>query len=285
MEYPKNFEYLNFESGINTIQPKNFPESFPLHCHKYIEIIAVPENAKSKQSTIIRVNQALYQLNAGDILFIWPGELHETISAGGIPTMGVQFSLHFIQELPDFTPYINLFRTYKHITYENDTSLAHALQPHLNAMLKIKEEQEDFSETKCTICLLDMFMNFARYLQSVGNTDIKHHRIIKASSKINDACSYIIAHCQQELSLQTVSDYIGFNACYFSRMFKQTTGYHFVEYVMLQRVNAAQLLLIDSNMNITEVAYAAGFKSISTFNRVFKQYRGCSPRDYRKYYY
>ena len=89
---------------------------------------------------------------------------------------------------------------------------------------------------------------------------------------------------EQELTLESVADYIGFSSCYFSRIFKQATGYHFVEYLTLQRVKRAQALLSDTSLNITDISYQSGFKSISTFNRVFKQYRSCSPREYRQYY-
>ncbi|MDE6517850.1 MAG: helix-turn-helix domain-containing protein, partial [Acetatifactor sp.] len=33
--------------------------------------------------------------------------------------------------------------------------------------------------------------------------------------------------------------------------------------------------------SITEVALQAGFASISTFNRLFKQYKNCTPSEYR----
>ena len=75
----------------------------------------------------------------------------------------------------------------------------------------------------------------------------------------------------------------GFSPNYFSRMFKETTGYNFVEYLMIERVRKAQRYLGDDSIPITEVAYLSGFKSISTFSRVFHQIKNCSPSQFRKY--
>ena len=101
--------------------------------------------------------------------------------------------------------------------------------------------------------------------------------------KIQKSCVYINKNCNQDLSLNDVASMAGFSPNYFSRMFKETTGYNFVEYLMIERVRKAQRYLGDDSIPITEVAYLSGFKSISTFNRVFHQIKNCSPSQFRKY--
>jgi AraC-like DNA-binding protein len=43
------------------------------------------------------------------------------------------------------------------------------------------------------------------------------------------------------------------------------------------RLQQAKLLLAQGNMNVSEVAYAVGFDSLSYFSKVFKKYYGLSP--------
>lgn len=284
MEIAYSTQNLNFRSRINVILSDPAMKSFPLHCHKYMEILAIPTSAKNKQPYLVRVNQALYELEGGDILLIWPGELHEIVDSGNNTFLGVQFARTLIQEIPEFASYINLFRTFQFIKYKEQPELASLFMKHLTAMTKAKWEQQAFHETKSIISLMEMTMDFANYIGQNSKSTTNHPRVIKAMEKISDACSYITEHCQQELPLEKVADYVGFHPCYFSRIFKEATGYSYIEYLTMQRVNAAQLLLVDTRMNITEVAYQSGFKSISTFNRVFKQYRGCNPTEYRNYY-
>jgi AraC-like DNA-binding protein len=68
---------------------------------------------------------------------------------------------------------------------------------------------------------------------------------------------------------------------YFCRMFKAATGMTFSEYVARCHVDRARLLLLDPNVRVTDVAYAAGFQSIPHFNHLFKRYTGLSPKGYR----
>ena len=42
----------------------------------------------------------------------------------------------------------------------------------------------------------------------------------------------------------------------------------------------ARQLLVSSSMNITEIGYEVGMKSLSTFSQVFKEEFGESPREF-----
>ena len=59
---------------------------------------------------------------------------------------------------------------------------------------------------------------------------------------------------------------------YLSERFKQVTGMNFVEYVARTRFEKACNLLHDGGLRISEIAFAAGFQSLSQFNRVFKKF-------------
>ena len=95
------------------------------------------------------------------------------------------------------------------------------------------------------------------------------------------ARKYIEEHADQELSLTKIAKIVNMNANYLSENFKQVTGTNFVEYVARTRFANACDLLRNSNARISEIAFAAGFQSLSQFNRVFKRFSGKSPTQYR----
>ena len=95
------------------------------------------------------------------------------------------------------------------------------------------------------------------------------------------ARKYIEAHADEELSLTQVAKVVNMNANYLSEKFKQVTGTNFVEYVARTRFANACDLLRKSNLRISEIAFAAGFQSLSQFNRIFKRFSGKSPTQYR----
>jgi AraC-like DNA-binding protein len=95
------------------------------------------------------------------------------------------------------------------------------------------------------------------------------------------ARKYIEEHAGEELSLSKVAKIVNMNANYLSENFKQVTGMNFVEYVARRRFEKACRLLHDGDLRISEIAFAAGFQSLSQFNRVFKKFSGKSPTQYR----
>jgi AraC-like DNA-binding protein len=95
------------------------------------------------------------------------------------------------------------------------------------------------------------------------------------------ARNYIEKHSGEELSLTKVANVVKMNANHLSENFKQVTGINFVEYVARTRFANACDLLRDSNLRISEIAFAVGFQSLSQFNRVFKRFSDKSPTQYR----
>ena len=92
---------------------------------------------------------------------------------------------------------------------------------------------------------------------------------------------YIDEHYMEDLNLEDIAESIGFSKFHFSRLFKQYTNFTFCDYLCYRRIKVAEELLAMPDLSITEVALQAGFPSISTFNRLFKQHKNCTPSEYR----
>jgi YesN/AraC family two-component response regulator len=91
------------------------------------------------------------------------------------------------------------------------------------------------------------------------------------------ARNFIREHSDEELSLTSVN----ISANYLSEKFKEVTGVNFVDYVARTRTEKAREMLENSNLRISEIAFAVGFQSLSQFNRIFKKLSGRSPSAYR----
>jgi|SRR4030095_9225416 two-component system, response regulator YesN len=92
---------------------------------------------------------------------------------------------------------------------------------------------------------------------------------------------FIEEYSGEELSLRRVAKAVNIHPNYLSGRFKQVTGMNFVEYVACTRFKEACRLLDDGDLRISDIAFAAGFQSLSQFNRVFKRLSGKSPTQYR----
>jgi len=102
-------------------------------------------------------------------------------------------------------------------------------------------------------------------------------------NKILPVIEIIDSSYNETLNLENLSKILHLNKDYFCRLFKKTTGASVVEYINFVRICKAEELL-KSNMNITDIAHATGFSSLSYFNRIFNKYKGYSPTYFRKFY-
>ena len=87
---------------------------------------------------------------------------------------------------------------------------------------------------------------------------------------MNMAVSYIGEHFMEEISLEQVAAFTGYSRYYFSRAFKNYFGISYSDYLTVKRVNEAVSLLVNTDKPVGEIATEAGFGSIATFNRVFR---------------
>ena len=69
-----------------------------------------------------------------------------------------------------------------------------------------------------------------------------------------------------------------------SRLFKQTTGENFPDYLKKLRLTSVKRALEQTDLSITQIALESGFSSPSVLNRTFRESLGVSPTDYRKAY-
>ncbi len=95
------------------------------------------------------------------------------------------------------------------------------------------------------------------------------------------ARKFIHEHSDDELSLTKVAKFSNISGNHLSEKFKEVTGINFVDYIARARTEKARELLENSNLRISEIAFAVGFQSLSQFNRVFKKLTRKSPTQFR----
>ncbi len=101
------------------------------------------------------------------------------------------------------------------------------------------------------------------------------------SPQIARAKAFIGEHQGEDLTLGEVARSVNMSAFYFCKMFRHATGLTFTDYLAKIRVEKVKNLLLDPHRRISEAAFAAGFQSLSQFNRVFRKVAGEPPTAYR----
>ena len=88
----------------------------------------------------------------------------------------------------------------------------------------------------------------------------------------------------QPISLEEVADFVGFNASYFSTLFKKESGKNFLEYLSEVRMNRAKELLKQTNFTVANICSQVGYSDLKHFTQSFKKATGLKPNEFRKPY-
>lgn len=95
--------------------------------------------------------------------------------------------------------------------------------------------------------------------------------------------SYLSSHFRDEVSLKLLAKKFGYNEKYLSHSLYELTGIHFSKLLAMYRIEYAKELLVNKkSAAVSEIALASGFSAINSFNRVFKEFTGMTPTEYRK---
>jgi YesN/AraC family two-component response regulator len=89
--------------------------------------------------------------------------------------------------------------------------------------------------------------------------------------------SYVERNFRDKITSSRAAALCGLSAFQFSRLFKETYGITFQEYVVRFRIREACRLLQNASAQVVDVAHLTGFNDASYFSKVFKRYTCVSP--------
>ncbi len=257
-------------------------EDYPKHWHPAIEIIMPVENGYTMQFS----NSEVY-LREKDICIICPGCVHAIKAPETGRRIIFQPNTTYLRFLREFEVLISFMSPYAIITPEEYPSIHEQL---VKMLIEIKEEYmagTSFSELSIYSRLLEMLKLIGQNYSSKSSQTNDYSISSKEdyASKFVEICDYIDAHCSEDLKLDDIADMSGFSKFYFERLFKQFTGTSFYKYVNQKRIAKASELLIEPGNSVTDVALNCGFMSISSFIRMFKLQKGCTPTEFKSMYW
>ncbi|TYQ16406.1 UNVERIFIED_CONTAM: two-component system response regulator YesN [Acetivibrio alkalicellulosi] len=122
---------------------------------------------------------------------------------------------------------------------------------------------------------------FIKFVTSVLNV-IKEYKPAQSNNLIKKACEYVLSHIEQEITLMSISEHLSISKNYFCSLFKQETGYNFLEYVTKIKMEWAKMLIKEGSYKTYEVCEMLGYREASYFSRLFRKYTGQSPAEYKK---
>jgi AraC-type DNA-binding domain-containing proteins len=259
----------------------NCENNYPAHWHTDIEIIMPIENSYK-----VYIDQQTYELNPKDIMIIPSGEVHEIIAPVSGKCMVTLIDNYLFGYLYGTHTMKNLIYSCNVIRADQKTVCHQQVVSILEKIEKEYDQHTPLYEAYIYSLLLEFVVLYGRNFLKQDELQLTMNPMQQqvSSEEIYNICNYINAHCMDALSLDKIAAIAGFSKYHFSRVFHDSVGLSFCDYLMKRRIIYAESLLCDPRMAIIEVAMQSGFQSVSSFNRNFRKIKNCSPKEYRNMY-
>jgi AraC-like DNA-binding protein len=229
------------------------------------------------------IKDRTYHIVKGNLVFINMYELHRTLDAE-VPSWErilINFKPGFLMsdDTDRISRLVSLFGTRNNVLtfpVKEQTMIEQLLFKLLSETNGVNTGFEEM----LAAYLIELLVFSSRFVeQNTISMDSSIHYIHKKAAPI---VQFINLHYMEPLSLNTLAELFYLSPYYLCKVFKESTGFTFIEYLNQIRVREAQTLLRTSGFNVMGISEKVGFGSVSQFGRVFKDITEVSPLKYRR---
>lgn len=253
-------------------------ENYPLHWHTALEIIMPQENGYT-----VTIDGTDHALEERDVWITAPGTLHALSAPPTGERLILLIDYSLLCAIKGMDRLLRSLQPYVLVARREHPELARTLCSYLDEISGEYDNPVMLTEASIFSLVTRFFVTFGRASFNVSERfpstpSGKQHEYVET---FMDVCNYITEHCTENLTVDELAAQAGFSKFHFARLFKQFANMSYHEYITQRRLEYAEKLLIQPGLPITEVSMRAGFGSLSTFNRIFKAAKGCTPSEYK----
>lgn len=249
------------------------------HSHDFTEIVLILDGEGE-----FYLDGQVYPVQKGDILLLNPGTVHQSrlthpecpalefyaaftnVHFRNMEENNIRFSCTPVLIHPKEKTFLSLSRLAAEMNAE--TEQAH---PGRYFMLKA--------------CLIQMLLLLYRAQAECPKTDIAGYTFESTNKKYvaEQIVDYMDQHYNEKISLDRIAENMYLSPFYVSRIFKSEIGTTPINYLINMRMEKAkQLLTVNSDVSIQEIAQRVGYEDAYHFSKLFKKHYGESPTKYRQ---
>ncbi len=245
------------------------------HWHRDFEIIRVLEGRLA-----VFVNSVEYTLEKGDFLFVECSALHRADPEDCIYEV-VVIDLNMLRRqqndaaqkllLPIINSEVGIFPKLK----GEDAELKRMLESLFASLARA----EKYYELEVYGLLFSAFFSLYTNGYIIPLSDLPHSRQAKTVTEI---LNWVEENFTEEITLEKLASLTGLSEKYICRIFKEYTSKTLVNYINELRVDNAAYAMISENKSVTQAAFDSGFNDLSYFCRIFKRFKGTTPKEFKK---
>jgi len=255
---------------------------YPAHSHEVYELNFV-ENAAGAVRTIGDCHETIGNL---DLVFMTGSKLVHVWEQGTCPQHDIhEITIHidpdtFQGTLMDKRAFVSIRRMIERA----QRGLAFpepAIQILREDIINLAQSNDSFASVIRLFNLLYRLslVEDARELSSSSFIDAKEEN---EDERVRITKNYIAEHYMSSISLQELAGLVCMAPESFSRFFRNKTGRTPGRFIIDYRLGIAARMLLTTKLPVSEIGFSCGFNTLSHFNRLFRDSKGCTPSEFRE---
>ncbi|MFD1956585.1 AraC family transcriptional regulator [Paenibacillus thailandensis] len=218
----------------------------------------------------LRIGDRTVRVKAGQGIFLYPGVPHQYY------TVEPPWDIHFISFNGALTE--TLVRQ-AGIT-ESGVYTAHdgdLLVSHIKSAYALAQSERSFLALECSKLVYMFLLDLIKVVQ------VSPQSGEQTISKLQPVIRYVESRIDRPITIRELADRIDVTPQYLCLLFKKTMKMRPMEYVNRERINRSkEIMFLESDVRMSEVAKRVGFDSASYFSSVFRRIEGLSPEQFKK---
>ncbi|MBE6022550.1 MAG: AraC family transcriptional regulator [Cellulosilyticum sp.] len=241
----------------------------------------------TKGTLYISYNKQNYTLSEGEMLLLPPLEEPNNYRNGFRPSECSFYWLHFACHHPVNSLSVVPSSLTNHASSVTSNTVLIPTQmslPHSEKVIVLMKQLQDAIRLKYTSFSLDYMTTiilleiYHQFLLTTSHTPQKED---KQKQIFNDIIDYIKQNIHTKLTVTAVAKHFGYNEKYLSHMFSKTSNISLKQFILKNKIDAANFLLTDTNQSIQDIALYLGFTDYHNFMKCYKKNTGLTPSEYR----
>jgi AraC-like DNA-binding protein len=170
-----------------------------------------------------------------------------------------------------------------HLVSEGASYVLHSAEQaeHVEALLKMMcfqiQEEKKGAEEMCSYLLCALISLILQIPQEKEVLSLPAKSLLSNRIKF-----YLDENYLEEINLDSISKSLAISPYYLVHVFKESTGFSPIQYIIRRRIGEAQSLLINSEYSVTQIAGMVGYDNFSYFTTLFSKTVGMTPKKYRQ---
>ena len=283
--YYTHADFFHYSSDlVHAFLMENY--NIGMHEQEFYEI-----NIIARGNGVHYINNNLVPAKEGDVFIIPPKVGHGYVGGQGFDVFHVILSDAFmnkyiadLQQLPSFFTLFGAEPLMRgktssplHLTLSQET-----LKPTLNILVEISRYNNYSNYTECIVRNNLAIASIGLLCNAYTTSDPKPDFSFSEERALMESISYIHERYFKKITIDDLLQIAHMSRSVYIQKFKDICKMSPAAYINKTRIESASVMLANTSMSVSEIAYRAGFYDASHFIKSFEKFYKTSPIEYRK---